>query len=129
MVTRVVDGDTIYVRYEGQETKVRLIGIDTPEVDPSIGVECFGEEASRFTDGMLTGRTVRLEFDLELHDRYGRQLAYVWLNGDLFNRRLVAEGYAEATTFPPNVTYVDELTAAERAARREGVGLWGACRA
>lgn len=127
VVTRTVDGDTVYVRYRGEELDVRLIGIDTPEVDPGIGVECYGEEASRFTDASLTGRTVRLEFDVERRDRFGRVLAYVWVEDELFNLRLVAEGYAEVTTFPPNVRYVDDYEAAERRARAAGLGLWGAC--
>jgi micrococcal nuclease len=127
VVTRTVDGDTVYVRYRGREFDVRLIGIDTPEVDPSIGVECFGDEASRFTDRVLAGESVRLEFDVERYDRFDRVLAYVWFGGRLFNERLVAEGYAVVTTFPPNVRYEDRFLTAEEAARDEGRGLWGAC--
>jgi micrococcal nuclease len=126
-VTRVVDGDTVYVLYRGRELDVRLIGIDTPEVDPSIGVECFGDEASAFTERELDGREVHLEFDVERHDRYGRVLAYVWLDGELFNERLVDEGYAVVTTFPPNVRYVERFTVAQARARDAGRGLWGAC--
>ena len=108
VVNRIVDGDTIHVTFHGQDLDVRLIGIDTPEtVDPSQPVQCFGEQASRLTHRSLTGRTVRLEFDVERHDRYGRTLAYVWLDGHLFNRRLVAGGYAVVDTYPPNVRYVE----------------------
>ena len=128
VVTRTVDGDTIHVTFRGHDLDVRLIGIDTPEtVDPSQPVQCYGEQASRFTDRSLTGRTVRLEFDVERLDRYGRTLAYVWLRGHLFNRRLVAGGYAVVDTFPPNVRYVDVFTAAQRVARERDRGLWGAC--
>ena len=128
VVSRVVDGDTIHVMLHGHDVDVRLIGIDTPEtVDPSQPVQCYGEQASRFTHRSLTGRTVRLEFDVERHDRYGRTLAYVWLAGRLFNRRLVAGGYAVVDTFPPNVRYVDVFTAAQSAAERDGRGLWSAC--
>jgi len=126
-VTRVVDGDTVYVRFRDRELDVRLIGIDTPEVDPSIGVDCYGDEASAFTERELDGRRVNLEFDVERHDRYGRVLAYIWLAGDLFNERLVNEGYAVVTTFPPNVRYVERFTAAQARARDAGRGLWGAC--
>jgi micrococcal nuclease len=126
-VTRVVDGDTVYVRLRGRELDVRLIGIDTPEVDPSIGVECYGDEASSFTERELDGREVNLEFDVERHDRYGRVLAYVWLDGELFNERLIDEGYAVVTTFPPNVKYVERFTASQARARDAGRGLWGAC--
>jgi micrococcal nuclease len=127
VVTRVVDGDTIHADLRGRDLNVRLIGIDTPEVDPSIGVECFGDEASRFTERMLGRRSVRLELDVERHDRYGRVLAYVWLDGELFNERLVRTGHAVVTTYPPNVKYVERFMAAQTAARDAGRGLWGAC--
>ena len=128
IVTRTVDGDTIHVAFHGQDLDVRLIGIDTPEtVDPSQPVQCFGEQASRFTDRRLTGQAVRLEFDVERHDRYGRTLAYVWLDGRLFNRRLVASGYAVVDTYPPNVRYEDVFAAAQAAAQHEDRGLWHAC--
>jgi micrococcal nuclease len=128
VVTRTVDGDTIHVTLHGRDLDVRLIGIDTPEtVDPSQPVQCYGEQASMFTHRSLTGKTVRLEFDVERHDRYGRTLAYVWLRGHLFNRRLVAAGYAVVDTFPPNVRYLDVFTATQREAQHHDRGLWSAC--
>lgn len=127
-VTRVVDGDTVIARVGGKELRVRLIGIDTPEtVAPDQPVECFGPAASAFTHRRLEGRDVELEFDVERLDRYGRTLAYVWLGGELFNETLVREGYAVVTTFPPDVRYVDRFVAAQRAAREQHLGLWGAC--
>jgi micrococcal nuclease len=127
-VVEVTDGDTIRVDLDGRATPVRLIGIDTPERDgPYTSLECYGEDASRFTHDALDGRTVELEFDVERTDRYGRTLAYVWLDGALFNERLVRSGYAVVTTFPPNVRYVERFTAAQRHARGEQRGLWGAC--
>lgn len=126
LVTRVVDGDTIRVQLGGHEVRVRLIGIDTPEIAPGQPMECFGEEASAFTERELEGERVRLEFDVERFDRFGRTLAYVF-HDDLFNEELVAQGYATVTTFPPNVRYVDRFLAAQRAAREAGRGLWGAC--
>jgi len=131
LVTRVVDGDTVEVDLDGREVDVRLIGIDTPEsVAPDQPVECFAEEASAYTEDRLEGRTVRLEFDAERLDRYGRTLAYVWVGDveeELFNETLVAEGYAVVTTYPPNVLYVDRFIAAQRRAREAGLGLWSAC--
>jgi micrococcal nuclease len=128
VVTRTVDGDTIYVRYRGREIDVRLIGVDTPEtVDPSQPVGCYGPQASHFTERMLTDQQIRLEFDVERHDRYGRTLAYVWLRDHLFNRRLVAQGYAVVSTYPPNVRYESRFEAAQRIARRDELGLWGVC--
>jgi micrococcal nuclease len=127
-VTRVVDGDTMIARVGGEEIRVRLIGIDTPEtVAPGQPVECFGPAASAFTHRRLEGRDVELGFDVEHLDRYGRTLAYVWLGGELFNETLVREGYAVVTTFPPDVRYVDRFVAAQRAAREQRLGLWGAC--
>ena len=88
-------------------TRVRLIGIDTPEtVHPDFGDECYGEEASRFTERLVRpGDALRLVFDVERFDRYGRLLAYVYRAADdLFvNARIVARGYAYVETVPPNV--------------------------
>ncbi|MGZ5292792.1 MAG: thermonuclease family protein [Actinomycetota bacterium] len=127
-VTRVVDGDTIHVDLEGVDTTIRLIGIDTPEREgPYTHEECFGREASAYTERALAGREIQLEFDVERTDRYDRTLAYVWLDGRLFDERIVADGFAVVATFPPNVKYVDRFLAAQRAARDGGRGLWGMC--
>ena len=128
LVTRVVDGDTAEVMLDGREVDVRFIGIDTPEsVAPDEPIECFGEQASAYTESRIEGRTVRLEYDVERTDRYGRTLAYVWIGAELLNATLVAEGYAVVTTYPPNVKYVDRFVAAQREARAAGRGLWGGC--
>jgi micrococcal nuclease len=130
-VVRVVDGDTIVVRVTGGEERVRLIGIDTPEsVDPRRPVECFGKEAAARTADLLpAGTRVRLERDLEPRDRYGRLLAYVYRadDGAFVNLLLLEEGYAQPLTIPPNVAHTADLTAAARAARAAGAGLWSAC--
>jgi micrococcal nuclease len=129
VVDRVVDGDTIEVRFRGRRLTVRLIGVDTPEsVHPTRPVECYGLAAAAFTERHLAGAPVRLELDVEPLDRYGRTLAYVWtLDGRLFNEVLIARGFATVATFPPNVRYVDRFVAAQRRARRADRGLWGAC--
>jgi endonuclease YncB( thermonuclease family) len=127
-VTRVVDGDTIKATFQGALLTVRLIGVDTPEtVHPSEPVECFGPAASKYTTQALEGERVRLEFDVERLDQYGRTLAYVWLGERLFNEKLVRDGYANVSTFPPNVKYVDRFRAAQRDARSHDRGLWGRC--
>ena len=126
-VTRVIDGDTIEVELGGEILDVRLIGIDTPEtVHPTEPVGCYGPAASRFTTTLLEGKDVQLEFDVELLDRYGRTLAYVWLGEGLFNETLVARGFAQVSTYPPNVKYVDRFISAQRDARSNERGLWGA---
>ena len=123
LVERVVDGDTIIVRGVG---RIRLIGVDTPEtVDPRRPVEFFGREASAFTKRMLEGQRVRLEYDWQRTDRYGRTLAYVrLLDGTLINAEIIRQGFGHAyTRFP--FRYLDEFRQYEREARGAGRGLWG----
>jgi micrococcal nuclease len=138
-VARVVDGDTIVVDLAGTSAKVRLIGVDTPETkDPRKAVQCFGREASARTADLLpVGTAVRLAYDVERNDRYGRTLAYVYRiepndsdeprKGSFVNADLVRDGYASAYTYPPNVAHADEFVALQREARDAGRGLWGAC--
>lgn len=131
VVIKVIDGDTIDVSRPGgtDKERVRLIGVDTPETkDPRKPVQCFGQEAAAFT-GQLKGRTVWLEYDIQKTDRYGRTLAYVFLDdGAFFNLILVEEGYAQPMTIPPNVKYSEQFLEASRSARDAGRGLWGKCR-
>jgi micrococcal nuclease len=131
VVERVVDGDTVIVSQGSRELHVRLLGIDTPEtVDPRRPVGCFGPQASAYTKHLLTGRTVELVYDRELHDRYGRLLAYVYLlaRPRLFvNARLVALGYARSYPFPPNTAHAALFAQLERRAALAGRGLWGVC--
>lgn len=110
-VLRVVDGDTIVVDFNGVEEKVRMIGIDTPEsVHPdSEKNTAEGFTASAYTKTALEGKYVTLEFDVQQRDQYGRLLAYVYLNGVMFNKTLLETGYAVISTYPPNVKYVDEF--------------------
>lgn len=128
VVEDVVDGDTIVV---SGGTRARLIGVDTPETkDPRKPVQCFGAEASAYTSSLLaTGTPVRLVYDVERLDRYGRTLAYVYRESDgLFvNAALAADGYAVVATYPPNVAHTEELTTLAREAREAGRGLWSAC--
>ncbi len=127
-VTSVTDGDTIRVTINGKSTPVRLIGIDTPEVtDPRKPVQCFGQEASRRAHELLDGTQVWLEYDptQNRRDRYGRSLAYVWLNDtELVNQRLVNEGYAHEYTYAAPYKYQDAFRDAEQAARTAQRGLW-----
>ncbi len=131
-VYRVVDGDTIYVTPDGGGTtrKVRLIGVDTPEIAHDDPAECWGNEAWAYTEAALEGRLVWMTYDSECQDRYDRTLAYVHRGADaegFFNRRLVRDG--QATSFPvrPNTRFQSTLEADERAARDADRGLWGGC--
>lgn len=128
-VTRVVDGDTIKVIMPGGNLDtVRYIGIDTPEtVHPEKPVECFGKEASAYNDALVGDKTVWLELDVEERDKYGRLLAYVYLDPKgraMVNVILVAQGYAQVATYPPNVKYVELFRELAKGAREDGRGLW-----
>ena len=133
LVERVVDGDTVVVRFRGDDERVRLVGIDTPEsVDPRRPVECLGKEAAAHLRQLLPeGTEVRLERDIEARDRYDRLLAYVHrVDDDLFvNLAMLEAGYAAPLTIPPNVAYTARFSAAARQAREAGRGLWSACQA
>jgi micrococcal nuclease len=131
-VTRVIDGDTIEVSIGGLSYRVRYIGIDTPEtVRPGTPIEWMGPEASATNHRLVDGAHVVLEKDVSETDRYGRLLRYVWLHPSdgtwrLVNLALVRLGFASVSTYPPDVKYTDALfVPAQRAARADGLGLWG----
>ena len=121
-VTKHTDGDTLWLSGIG---KVRLIGIDTPEVAGK--AECYGREASAFVERTVPlGGEVRYRLGVDERDRYGRALAYLWLrDGRFLNRLLVARGYAQPLTVPPNVEYAEVFAKVARRAREAGRGLWG----
>ncbi|MDB5052545.1 MAG: thermonuclease [Bacilli bacterium] len=124
-VERVVDGDTIEVKYEGKSEKVRFIGMDTPETKkPNTPVMFYGKEASAYTKNRLEKQTIELEWDVEHRDKYGRLLAYIWIGKELFNTTLIQAGYARLSTFPPNVKYEKIFTEAQKQARKQGNGIW-----
>jgi endonuclease YncB( thermonuclease family) len=129
-VVRVVDGDTIIIDRGRGDERLRYIGVNAPEsVKPDTPVEFMGKEASAANRALVEGAEVVLERDVSDRDQYDRLLRYVWIrDGDAWvfvNLELVREGYAHATTYPPDVRWTDTLRAAERAARKAGLGLWG----
>jgi len=136
LVKRVVDGDTILLE-TGE--RVRLIGIDTPELHESnklyrdaqrakediTAIQRLGRRAYEFTKNLVEGKRVSLEFDVERHDRYKRLLAYVYLkDGTFVNAEIVKQGYASLMTFPPNVKYADLFVKLYQEARENRRGLW-----
>ena len=124
-VVRVVDGDTIEI--EGGQT-VRYIGIDTPEtVHPQKTVECFGREASNKNKELVEGKFVRLEKDVSEVDKYGRLLRYVYVDDVFVNELLVREGFAHASSYPPDVKYQDLLNSVQQEAQSQNRGLWTGC--
>jgi len=121
-VVRVIDGDTLVVA--GGE-RVRLIGVDTPELRP---VECYGRAATAELRRLVGGGQVRLERDVDERDRYGRLLAYVRRDDGLFvNAELVRRGFAQPLTVPPNVRHAARFRRLAREARAARRGLWRVC--
>ncbi|MDY6400512.1 MAG: thermonuclease family protein [Synergistales bacterium] len=144
-IERVVDGDTAIISFifdDGSKylkERVRFIGVNTPEtVHPNKPVEYYGKEASNFTKKELTDQTVWLQTDVEVKDRYGRMLAYVWLKEPtreeldseetireyMFNAKLLLDGYAQLMTVQPNSRYSNLFVHFQREARQESRGLW-----
>lgn len=136
LVKRVIDGDTLQL--ENGE-RVRLIGIDTPEVHQSnklyrdaqrtkqdmTTIQKLGARSLEFTKNLAEGKRVSLEFDVERHDRYKRLLAYVYLkDGTFVNAKILEEGYASLMTIPPNIKYVDLFLKLYQEARENRRGLW-----
>ncbi len=142
IVEKVIDGDTFecYLENSGS-VKVRLIGVDTPESGYNKKLERdvqrsgkdveeiirMGKKAKEFTQTLIPKNSkVYLEFDVQKVDRYGRLLAYVWLEDRrMLNKVLLEEGYAQVYTIPPNVKYEKEFLEAQRKARQRMKGLWG----
>lgn len=124
-VTKIVDGDTIYTSCDS--TRIRFIGIDTPESTNEI--ECGGIEAANRTKALLSGKSVYLEADRSQGDtdKYGRPLRYVWLDGKNINYELIIEGFAEEYTYDVPYKYQTEFMSAERLAKQNNLGIWSNC--
>lgn len=122
-VDTIYDGDTLRLQ-DGR--KIRLLGINTPEVASRHRLgEPGGEEAKQWLNQQLRGRAVRLEFDSEKQDKYQRWLAHVFDDyGRHLNVELVRRGLAFVSIYPPNLRYSDTLLRAEREAERQSVGIW-----
>jgi len=128
LVTKVVDGDTFWAD-DGttKGLKIRLIGVDAPESRNTFKkkVGYFGKEAKTYLTNLLNGKRVRLEYDLNRTDQYGRTLAYVYLqDGTFVNAELVKNGFAMVMTVPPNVKFSDEFVKLQQEARENKRGLW-----
>lgn len=127
VVRRVIDGDTVELA-DGR--LVRYIGINTPEVRRRVGEmwvkdpQPYAEAAADANRQLVEGKTVRLEYDVQTHDRYGRLLAYVYVGDQMVNDALLDAGYAQVMTIPPNVKYVERFRAVAARARAAGRGLW-----
>jgi micrococcal nuclease len=126
-VRRVVDGDTIEIERNGRKESIRLIGIDTDELGKDrIDPESYGWQATMFVFGLLEpDPQVKLEFDKEREDKYGRTLAYVYLpDGSMLNKEVIANGWAKTLTIEPNSRHANSFAAAETQAREGRIGRW-----
>jgi micrococcal nuclease len=142
-INRVVDGDTLEVTFENKTERLRLIGVDTPEVYNSkkmrsdahrLGiseedVQKKGMQASKFVAEFLKERysnqKIRLEIGAEERDRYGRLLGYVWfIDGKMLNEEIIKAGYGTAMVIPPNSKYFTRFQKFEGQARKDKIGIW-----
>ncbi|WP_235928655.1 thermonuclease family protein [Nesterenkonia haasae] len=125
-MVRVVDGDTIVVSMEGEDERVRLLNIDTPEtVHPTEPVECGGPEASAAISQLLSpGDVIVLEFDQQLRDRYDRLLAAVFVEDVFVNERMAREGWGEPAYYAPNDRFLAVVEQAWAQAREENAGVF-----
>ena len=132
-VTKVIDGDTIWVDINGKEEKVRFIGVNCPEYTTKI--EEYGKEATEYTTNELLGKKVYLQKDVSQTDDYDRLLRYVWLEkidtineenikNYLFNAKLVINGYAQSNYYKPDISLQDYLEKFENEAKQQKIGIW-----
>lgn len=133
-VTKVTDGDTIAISYTDPKTgsvrkdTVRILNIDTPEVHGSQAVQEFGPEASDFAKELLSNKTIEIEVSAKdnPYDKYDRLLAYVFIDGKLYQELIVKEGFARiAYVYQPDTKYMDQLEEAENHAKENNLGIWG----
>ena len=125
-VDRVVDGDT-FIYYDGDEQiRVRMIGVDTPEsVHPDASHNtAWGKKISKWVKKKLTGKKVRLEYDVDQYDQYGRVLAYVFLGKKMFQKKLLKKGFARAVYYAPNGKFRDVFFKLQTWAMNHNKGFW-----
>lgn len=138
---KTIDGDTIRVKLNGKTEHIRLIGIDAPEKEDNKKARRDAERTGRdvrtimqlgekakmhLTNLLSSSSTLKIEFDVERRDHYGRLLGYIFLpDGQLVNKRMLEDGFASPMSVPPNVKYKDEFLRTAREAREKKLGLWG----
>lgn len=119
-ITKIVDGDTFYCNASSGPEKIRLIGVNTPEIKTPEGIK-----ARDFASSIISvDQVVMLELDVQNRGPYRRLLAYIWIDDIMLNELLVKEGFAQVATYPPNIKYVDLFIEAEKQARKNNKGLW-----
>ena len=127
-VVKVIDGDTVKIELSnGNEETVRLLLIDTPEtVHPTKDIQPFGPEASQFSKNLMPANSeVEVELGIGERDKYGRLLAYFYVDGKMVNKLLLEKGLARvAYVYAPNTKYLDELEAIQKKAQQKEIGIW-----
>ena len=121
-LARIIDGDTVIVKINGEEKSVRLIGIDTPEKN-----ECFEKEATEKLKTLIENKKIKLEADnsQDDKDKYGRLLRYIYLeNGTLVNKKLIEEGAAKEYTYKIAYKFQAEFKETEKMAKEKKMGIW-----
>ncbi len=121
-VERVIDGDTIVM---ADENRIRLIGVDAPEMNSDF--DCYAQKAKKRLEELILNKKVGLERDISQTDKYGRLLRHVWADEVLISLVLVEEGWAQVSTYPPDVKYQTDFLDAQSRAREKGLGIWGEC--
>lgn len=125
LVKYVIDGDTIIL---SDNSKVRYIGINSPEMEKNGKIECFAQNAKNFNRQLVENQIVSLEKDVSDKDKYGRLLRYVYLDGTLINEILVSQGFAKADNIVPDTKYASIFKQVEQEARQDNRGLWKECK-
>lgn len=122
-IKKIYDGDTLLL---ANGVKVRLLGINAPEVSKRDKIaDVGGEEAKQWLIQKLQGTLIKLRYDVERKDKYGRVLAYVFTkNNKHINLQLVANGLATVSLYPPNLNYADQLISAQQQAESQKLGIW-----
>lgn len=120
IVTKVADGDTVTLKADGKEERIRLIGIDAPEKAQAP----WGMRAKDFTTKLAMGKQARVKTDVTPRDKYGRLLGYLYVGETFVNLELVRQGFALVYTYPPNVAHTDEFVSAQRDAREKALNIW-----
>ncbi|KGP71602.1 thermonuclease family protein [Pontibacillus yanchengensis] len=125
-VVKVIDGDTITIKMNGKKDTVRMLLIDTPETNhPSQPVQPFGPEATSYAKKTMNKKEISLELGTTKRDKYNRLLAYVYVDGTMYNKKVVAKGLARVGyVYPPNDKYVEKLREAEKKAQSQQKGIW-----
>ena len=121
-VLRVIDGDTIEL---ADKRRVRYIGINSPEIDDKRSrVRCQAQKAKEINEGLVLNKEIEIERDVSNLDKYQRWLRYVWIEDKMVNEKLVADGWAQVMTMPPDVKYQERFLELLREAKNAKRGLW-----